>query len=518
MDEKIILFNKTAKDKLLKGINKVADAVKITLGATGRNVVIKDEVVPAFSTNDGVYISRKIHLRDEVEEAGADIIKGVAEHTNEAVGDGTTTSIVLAQALINEGLKYKVNPLKIRAGMKKGLEVLIKEIEKLAKPIKTKEEMKQIATISAENEEIGELIADTIKEVGQDGVIKIEESKTFGLEKEIVGGIQFNSGYISPYMINKFDKLEAEYEDPLFLITDKKISMAKSELMPILEKVAQSGKKELVVIAEDITDSALATLVVNKERGLFNALGIKAPDKEVLQDLALITGATLISEETGLRLESFEMKHLGKAKKVISTKDNTTIIGGKGNVKDKIKQIKAEIEKSKQSADLLERLARLTGGIAVISVGAATEIERKAKQHKVEDALNATKAAVDGGIVAGGGVVLLRLRKTKMYAYDKDEETGSKILKKALEAPIKQMAENAGLEADKLIASILEKDEINYGYNFNTNKYEDLVENKVVDPAKVLISTLTNAVSAAGIFLTTDCVIAKKRLPLNNGR
>lgn len=511
MDEKIILFNKPAKDKLLKGINKLADAVKITLGACGRNVVIKEEYGSPYITNDGVYIARKVGLKDEVENAGAEIIRGVADKTNEIVGDGTTTSIVLTQALINEGLKHKANPLKVRNGMKKGLEVLIKEIEKIAKPIKTQEEMKQIATISAEDEEIGSLIAETIKEVGQDGVISIEASKAFGLEKEIVNGIQFKNGFISPYMINQLDKPEAILEDPLFLITDKKLSLADSEMMPILDKVAQTGKKELVIIAEDITDTALAVMIVNKERGAFNSLGIKAPDRDTMEDIALITGAEIISEERGLKLESFEMKHLGKAKKVISTKDSTTIIGGKGKIKDKVAQLKSEIKKT-DTPELKDRLARLTGGIAVIKVGAATEIERKAKQHKVEDALNATKSAVEQGIVAGGGVVLLRLiEKLGVVEAQGDEKIGIDILAKSLEAPIRQMCENAGLEPDKLIASILEKEETNYGYNFNTNKYEDLVENKVVDPAKVLISCLTNAVSAAGIFLTTECVIAKKR-------
>jgi chaperonin GroEL len=516
MDEKIILFNKDAKTKLLKGINKLADTVKITLGACGRNVVIKEEYGAPYITNDGVYIARKVGLKDEIENAGAEIIKGVADKTNEVVGDGTTTSIVLTQALINEGLKHKANPLKVRNGMKKGLEVLIKEIEKIAKPITTQEEMKQIATISAEDEEIGGLIAETIHEVGQDGVIKIEASKTFGLEKNIVGGIQFLNGFISPYMVNRLDKMEAEYEDAFVFITDKKLSLA-SEIMPILEKVVKAGRKELVIIAEDIVDTALGTLIVNREQGAFNALGIKAPDKEILQDLALITGAELISEEKGIRLESVEIEHFGSAQKIISTKDDTTIIGGKGNVKERIKQIKSEIEKSKRPEDLLERLARLTGGIAVIKVGAATEIERKAKQHKVEDALNATKAAVDGGIVAGGGVVLSGIiGKLGSVKVEGDEKTGINILATALESPIRQMCENAGLKADDIINNILKKNIINYGYNFNTNKYENLVENKVVDPAKVLISCLTNAVSATGIFLTTECVIAKKRLNSNN--
>lgn len=511
MEDKIIEFGEEAKTKLLKGINKLADAVRITLGPCGKNAVISEEYGDPYITNDGVFIARRIKLKDEIEDAGAQILRGVADKTNEVVGDGTTSSIVLAQALINEGLKRKGNPFKIRKGMKKGLEIVIKKIEKIAKPIKTKEEMKQIAIISAEDEEIGELIADVISKVGKDGVISIEASKTFGLEKEIVKGIQFSNGFISPYMVNQIEKMEAIQEDPLILITNKKLTLA-SEVMPILEKVVATGRKELVIIAEDITDTALATLIINKNQGAFNALAIKTPDKDTLEDISLITGAEIISEERGVRLESVEMKHFGSAQKIISTKDTTTIIGGKGKIEERVNHLKSEIEKSKEPSDLQKRLANLTGGIAVIKVGAATEIERKAKQHKVEDAMNATKAAMDKGIVAGGGVVLLSMIDNLCdIDVEGDEATGIEIFIKGLEAPIKQMCENAGLKADDIIKKILEdNDNINYGYNFYTEKYEDLVKSKVVDPAKVIISGLTNAVSAAGIFLTTECVVSKK--------
>ena len=414
---KQILFDEDARKKLKAGADKLANAVKITIGPKGRNVALDKGFGSPTITNDGVTIAKEIELEDKIENMGVEIVKEVAEKTNDIAGDGTTTAIILAQAMITEGLRNVVagaNPLALKRGIEKGVEKLIEQLKGMAKKITTKEEMAQVATISAESEEIGGLIAEVMAEVGKDGVITVEESKTFGIQKDIVKGLQFDRGYISPYMITDSERLEAIYEEPYILIADRKIT-ALNEILPVLEKVVQTGKKEIVIIADEIEGDALATLVVNKLRGIFNALAIKAPGfgdrkKEMLEDIAAVTGATVISEEKGIKLEKIDLNMLGSARRVVATKENTTIIEGKGDkekIEARVAQIKNEISASSSEFDkekLQERLAKLAGGVAVIKVGAATEVEQKARQHKTEDALSATKAAVEEGIVPGGGV------------------------------------------------------------------------------------------------------------------
>jgi len=520
---KQIIFHEEAKKKLKSGADKLADAVKITLGPKGRNVVLDKGFGSPTITNDGVSIAKEIELEDKVENMGAEIVKEVAEKTNDVAGDGTTTAVVLAQAIISDGLKNVAagaNPLAVKRGVEKGLERVVSELKKMAKKVTTKDEIAQVATISAESKEIGNLIAEVMDEVGKDGVITIEESKTFSLQKEIVKGLQFDRGYVSHYMITNAERMEAVYEEPYILITDKKISSL-NEILPVLEKVAQSGKKDLVIIAEEIEGDALATLVVNKLRGTFNALAIKAPGfgdrkKEMLSDIACVVGGELISEEAGLKLENIGLEKLGSARRVVSTKENTTIVEGKGKkeaIEARTEQIKREIAAAESDFDkekLKERLAKLSGGVAVIKVGAATEVEQRAKQHKTEDALSATRAAVEEGVVPGGGVALLRaslaLDELKMEG---EEKTGIEILKKILEAPVRQIAENAGTDGGVVVQKIKEGEK-GFGFNAETMKYEDLAKSGVVDPTKVVRSALQNAVSAASMFLTTECVVAEK--------
>ncbi len=522
---KQIHYSEQARKKLKNGVDKLADAVKVTLGPKGRNVVLDKGFGAPTITNDGVTIAKEIDLEDKVENLGAEIVKEVAEKTNDVAGDGTTTATLLAQAIIREGLKNVTagaNPLAIKKGIEKGTKLVIKTLKEMSKPVSGKNDIAQVATISAENSEIGNLIAEVMEEVGKDGVITVEESKTFGLQKEIVKGLQFDRGYVSPYMITNAEQMKAEFENPYILITDKKISSLQ-DIVPVLEKVAQAGKKELVLIADEIEGDALATLVVNKLRGIFNALAVKAPGfgdrrKEMLQDIAEVTGGQLISEELGLKLDKIELKMLGQARKVVSTKENTTIIEGKGKKEDidaRISQIKSELKVSDSEFDkekLQERLAKLSGGVAVIKVGAATEVEQKSRQHKTEDALAATKAAVEQGIVPGGGVALLRTLKSLnqlQASKDKEEEIGLNILKRALEEPIRQIAENAGKEGSVVTAEVLKK-EGNFGYNASIDVYEDLMAAGIVDPTKVVRSALENAVSAATMLLTTECVVAEK--------
>lgn len=520
---KQIKFQEEARKQIKAGADKLADAVKVTLGPKGRNVVLDKGFGAPTITNDGVTIAKEIELEDKIENLGAEIVKEVAEKANDVAGDGTTTAVVLAQAMITQGLKNVAagaNPLALRRGIEKGVEKVVEVLKEMAKPITTKEEMAQVATISAEDKELGNLIAESMEEIGKDGVITVEESKTFGIEKEIVKGLQFDRGYISPYMITNAERMESSYEDALILITDKKIS-ALNEILPVLEKIAQGGKKELVIIAEDIDGEALATLVVNKLRGVFNVLAIKAPGfgdrkKEMLDDIAAVTGAEVISEEKGLKLENIEMNMLGSARRVVSTKENTTIIDGKGErekIDARVNQIKKELESSDSDFDkekLQERLAKLSGGVAVIKVGAATEVEQKSKQHKTEDALAATKAAVEEGIVAGGGVALLRasLRLNEVEVQG-DEKTGINILKRVLEEPIRQIAQNAGIDG-AVVAQKVKENDGGFGFNAETLKYENLMESGIVDPVKVVRSSLQNAASAAGMFLTTECVVAEK--------
>jgi chaperonin GroEL len=528
---KQILFEEAARKKLKAGIDKVANAVKITLGPRGRNVVLDKGFGAPTITNDGVSIAKEIELEDEIENLGAEIIKQVAEKTNDIAGDGTTTAVLLSQIIITEGLKNVTagaNPLALRKGLIKGKDAVINYLQKNSKKIVKKEEMAQVATISAEDEEVGNMIAEVMAEVGKDGVITVEESKTFGLSKEIVKGLQFDKGYISPYMITNAEKMEAVLEEPYILITDKKIS-ALNEILPTMEEVSKSGKKSLLVIADEVEGDALATLIVNKLRGVFNGVAVSAPGfgdnrKEMLQDIAIVTGGKVISEELGLKLENVKITDLGRAQKVIVKKENTIIIGGKGKrqeIENRILQIKNQIKITESDFDrekLEERLAKLVGGVAVIKVGAATEVEQKARQDKTEDALNATKAAVEEGIVPGGGVALLRaIPVLDEVKAEGDEKIGIEILKRALEEPIRQIAQNAGMDGS-VVAAEVKKGKGSYGFNALTLEYEDLIEAGIIDPAKVTRLALENAVSAAGILLTTEAVVAEKKEKEKEGK
>lgn len=523
MAAKQIQYAEEARKKMKTGADKLANAVRITLGPKGRNVVLDRGFGSPTITNDGVTIAKEIELEDKIENMGAEIVKEVAEKANSVAGDGTTTAVVLAQAIISEGIKNVeagANPLALRLGIEKGVAKVVEALRKMSKQISTKEEMAQVATISAEDSDLGNLIAEVMQEVGKDGVITVEESKTFGIQKEIVKGLQFDRGYISPYMITNTERMEAAFEDPYILITDKKISSVQ-EILPVLEKVVQAGKKELIIIADDIDGEALATLLVNKLRGIFNALAIKAPGfgdrrKESLQDIAAVTGGQLISEEVGLKLENIELNQLGQARRVVATKENTTIVEGKGDknaIDERIRQIKKELETTDSEFDkdkLQERLAKLAGGVAVIKVGAATEVEQKAKQHKTEDALAATKAAVEEGIVPGGGVALLRtIESLNELQLEGDQLTGIKILKRVLEAPIRQIAENAGIDG-AVVAQKVREGQDGFGFNAQTMEYQDLMASGIVDPTKVVRSALENASSAAAMFLTTEAVVAEK--------
>ena len=517
---KQIKFDEQARRQLKKGVDKLTNAVKVTLGPKGRNVVLDKGFGSPEITNDGVTIAKEIELENKFENIGAEMVKEVANKTNDLSGDGTTTATLLTQAITTQGLKNVTagaNPLALKKGIEKGVEAVVIALKKMSKAVAGKAEIAQVATISAENSEVGDLIAEVIQQIGKDGVITVEESQTFGLSKEIVKGMRFDKGYISPYMITNTEKMQAEYDDPYILITDKKISSIQ-EILPLLEKVTQSGKKDIVLIAEEVEGDALATLVVNKLRGTFNALALKAPGfgdrrKEILDDIAVLTGAQVISEELGLKLENTELKMLGRARKVIADKENTTIVEGKGRKPDieaRINQIKVELAKSDSDFDkekLQERLAKLAGGVAVIKVGAATETEQKYRQAKIEDALAATRAAVAEGIVPGGGVALIRaLKSLKKLKLRGDEKTGLTILRRALEEPLRQIADNAGQDGAVVVDEIKKKSG-GYGYNADKNKYEDLFDSGIVDPTKVVRSALENSASAAGMLLTTECVI-----------
>ncbi len=520
---KQIFYSEEARRKLKNGVDKLANAVKVTLGPKGRNVVLDKGFGPPTITNDGVTIAKEIELEDKIENLGAEIVKEVAEKTNDVAGDGTTTAVLLAQAIISEGLKNVsagASPLAIRRGIEKGTKAIVEELKKIAKPVTSRQEIAQVATISAEDPEMGNLIAEVMDEVGKDGVITVEESKTFGLQKEIVKGLQFDRGYVSPYMVTDADRMEASYEDPYILITDQKIS-AVQEIVPLLEKLSQAGKKDLIIIADEIEGEALATLLINKLRGVFNTLAIKAPGfgdrrKEMLEDIAVVTGGRVISEEIGLKLDKADVSMLGQARKVVATKENTTIIEGRGKPEEisaRVNQINNELKLTESDFDkekLEERKAKLSSGVAVIKVGAATEVEQKAKQHKVEDALAATKAAVEEGIVPGGGVALLRAAKALIsLEVQGDEKTGVGILKRALKEPIKMIAQNAGLDGS-VVAEEVRKREGSFGFNAQEMKYEDLIQAGIVDPTKVVRSALENATSAASMFLTTESVVAEK--------
>ena len=518
---KQILFNEAARQAAKRGVDKLADAVKVTLGPKGRNVVLDKGYGGPTITKDSVTVAKEIELEDKFENIGAEIVKEVASKTNDVSGDGTTTATVLAQAIIAEGLKNVTagsNPLGLKRGIEKGVEAVVAGLKQISKEVSSQEEIAQVASISANDAEIGKVIAEAMEAVGKDGVITVEESQSFGIEKEVVEGMQFDKGYLSPYMITNADRMEAEYEDPYVLITDQKISSVQN-LLPLLEKVVQTGKKDLVIIADDVDGEALTTLVLNKLRGSFSALAVKAPGfgdrrKEVLQDLAILTGAKVVSEEIGLKLENTEIEMLGSARKVKATKENTTIIEGKGDVdaiKDRVSQIRKELSLTDSDFDkekLQERLAKMSGGVGVIKVGAATEVEMKERKHRVEDALAATKAAIEEGIIVGGGVALLRAMAglDKVETNTEEEVIGVSILKRALEAPIRQIAENAGKDGS-VVAERVKNEEGNMGYNAAADRYEDLVKAGIIDPTKVVRTALQNAASAAAMFLTTEAII-----------
>ena len=525
---KEILYNEDARRRLQAGVNKLADAVRVTLGPKGKNVLLDKGYGAPAVTNDGVSIAKEIELADRVENMGAELVKEVASNTDNNAGDGTTTATILAQSIINEGLKAVAagaNPRAVKRGVDKAAESAVAELAKIAQKISaSKEEIAQVAVNSADDEEMGTIIAEVINEVGKDGVVTVEESQTFGFSKEFVEGMQFDKGYVSPYMVTNGERMESVMERPYILVTDAKVS-AMADILPLLEKVAKSGRKDLVIIADDVEGEALTTFVVNKLRGTFNVLAIKAPGfgdrkKEMLEDIATVTGAEVISEERGLKLEATELTMLGEATKVIATKDSTTIVDGRGakaDVTKRVNQLRSAIETTESKFDkekLQERLAKLSGGVAVIRVGAATETEMKQKQQKMEDALRATRAALEEGIVPGGGVAFIRMAKAINPALIKDEEerVGATILQRALEAPLRQLAENAGLDGGVLVEKV-KKSVGAKGYNFKTMKdADDLVDLKaegVIDPAKVVRSALQNAASAAGMLLTTEAVVAE---------
>lgn len=521
---KLIQFDEEARRGLERGVNKLADAVKVTLGPKGRNVVLEKKFGSPTITNDGVTIAKDIELEDPFENMGAALVREVATKTNDIAGDGTTTATLLAQSIVHEGMKNVVagaNPMVLKRGIKKATDCLVKKLQENAKTVSTKEEKAQVASISAGDTEIGGLIADAMEKVGNDGVITVEESKTMETSLETVEGMQFDRGYISPYMVTDPDKMEAVLSNPYVFITDRKITMIQ-DIMPVLEKVVQQGR-ELLIIAEDIEGEALATLVVNRLRGTFKAVAVKAPGfgdrrKAMLQDIATLTGATVISEEVGRKLDSATVADLGSCSQVRVTKDLTTIVDGTGDkqaIADRVASIRAQIPETTSQFDkekLQERLAKLSGGVAVIKVGAATETELKDKKLRIEDALNATRAAVAEGIVAGGGTALLQVQPA-LDELEKetegDEKTGIDIVRRAIEAPVRQIANNAGLEGAVIVEAV-KKAKKGIGFNAQTEEYVDMIKSGIVDPCKVTRSALQNAASIAAMILTTEAVVADK--------
>src|SRR5882724_861271 len=521
---KQIAYSENARRSLEAGMNKLADAVRVTLGPKGRNVVLEKKWGAPTITNDGVSIAKEIELEDPYEKIGAELVKEVAKKTDDVAGDGTTTATVLAWAMVREGLRNVAagaNPMTLKRGIEKAVGEAVAAIKSQAKEVESKEQISNVAAISAADPEIGATIAEAMEKVGKDGVITVEESQTFGMDLDMVEGMRFDKGYISPYFVTDPERMEAVLEDPYILYVASKISAVK-DLLPVLEKVMQAGRP-LAIIAEDLEGEALATLVVNKIRGTFRSVAVKAPGfgerrKAMLQDMAILTGGQVISEEVGLKLESVSLDLLGKARKVTVTKDETTVVEGAGSKEDvqgRINQIRAEIENTDSDYDrekLQERLAKLSGGVAVIKVGAATEVELKEKKHRIEDAVSTTKAAVEEGVVPGGGVCLLRAQKTILDHADKlegDEATGAKLVARALEEPLKQIAVNAGYEGGVVVEKVRQLKGAN-GLNAATGDYEDLVKKGVIDAAKVTRSALQNAASIAALFLTTECVIADK--------
>ncbi|MCF8001437.1 MAG: chaperonin GroEL [Halanaerobiales bacterium] len=518
---KDIKFSEEGRRKLKKGVEKLANSVKVTLGPKGRNVLLEQSFGAPTITNDGVSIAKEIEVKDRYENMGVQAVKEVATKTNDVAGDGTTTATVLAEAIFNEGLKNVTagaNPMLLKRGIAKAVEKLTEEIASISTPVEGREEVSQIASISAGNdEEVGDLIAEAMERVGQDGVISVEESKSMGTSLEVVEGMQFDKGYLSPYMVTDTEKMEASLEDPYILITDKKISSIQ-DILPLLEKVAETGKA-LLIIAEEVEGEALATLVVNKIRGTFDCVSVKAPGfgdrrKQMLEDIAVLTGGRVITEDLGLKLENAEISDLGRAHKVTITKDDTTIVEGEGNkedIKERINQLKRQIENSDSDFDkekLQERLAKLAGGVAVISVGAATETELKEKQHRIEDALSATRAAVEEGLVSGGGITYLNAMSVlDDLNLEGDEATGVDIVRRSLSAPMRLIANNAGYEGSVVVEKIKELDP-GMGFNAMTGEYVNMIKAGIVDPAKVTRSAIQNAASAAAMLLTTEALVA----------
>ena len=518
---KNIHFGDEARLQMFSGMEKVAKVVSATIGPKGRNVIFSRGYGAPQVTNDGVTIAKEIELEDKIENMGAELIKEAASRTNDAAWDGTSTATLLTYAMVKEWLREirsGINAIELKNGMKKAGSLVVAELEKMSKTLHTQEEIEQVATISAQDSEVGRIIADAMEKVGKDGVITVEEGRTFWLEVEVTEGMQFDNGYISPYMITDGEKMEWRISDAHILITDKKISSLK-DILGVLETLAQSGKRELVIIADDIDGEALTGIILNKLKWVLTVLGIKAPGfgdkkKEMLRDLAVLTGATFITDETGYKLENAHVDHLGRANAVISTKDSTTIISGGGDshlIAARVRELGAQLEASKSNYDkekLAERIAKLAGGIAVIKVGAASEVEMKEKKLRIEDALNATKAAVDEGIVAGGGVALLKAARVLENAeFSKEEKVGADIVARALTYPVRQIADNAGKEWAVVVNEVRNHKDINYGYDAARDEYKDLVKAGIIDPTKVERCALENAISIAGMFLTTEALI-----------
>ena len=528
---KNVVFGDSARIGIKRGIDKVADAVRVTIGPKGRNVVIDKGYGAPMITNDGVSIAKEISLEDKIENLGAEIIKEVAENSDKEAGDGTTTAVVLTQAIVNEGFKRTtmgVNAMGVKLGIEYAAKAVVAELKAMARPVKGKNDIFQVATISAESEEYGRIIADAIEKVGKDGVVTVEESQTLGVESEMAEGLEFDKGYVSAYMVTNPDRMEAEYADPYILITDKKISSIK-EILPVLEKIAQSGKKDLVIIADDVDGEALTTLILNKIRGSFNTLALKAPGygdrkKEMLADIAVMTGGKVISEEVGLKLDAVSLEMLGRARRVIASKDKTTVVGGKGKkaeIDARVTQIRSQIENTDAQYDrekLEERLGKLSGGAVIIKVGAATETEMKYRKLKIEDAVKATKAAVDEGIVAGGGTALIRagmkVAEAGVKSPSKDVANefavGVDVLLRSLEAPLRQIAMNAGKDDGSVVIEKVRGAKVNGGYDANADKIvDDMFVAGIIDPVKVTRYAIQNAASAAAILLTTEVAITE---------
>ena len=519
---KDVKFGNKARAKVAKGVKDLANAVRVTMGPKGRNVILDNGYGSPTVTNDGVTIAKVVEFECKFENMGAQLAKEVATKTNDSAGDGTTTATVLADAIISEGLKNVeagANPIALKRGIDHAVEVIVKELEKMAEPVDSNEKIEQVATISAQDPQVGKVIADIFAKVGAGGVVTVEDGQTFGLETEVVEGMQFDNGYLSPYMISNADSMIAEIENAKILLTDKKISSIQ-EILPLLELVVKSGEKNLVIIAEDVESEALATLVVNKLRGTFNVLAVKAPGfgdrrKEMLQDIAILTNGKVISEEVGLKLDQAQLADLGHAKKIVATKDACTIVGGAGSkddINDRVKELERAIDNSNSDYDkekLAERRAKLGDGVAVIKVGAASEVEQKERKHRIEDAVLATKAASSEGIVAGGGCAFLRTAQSlkKLKLHNAEEQVGVSIVIRALEAPIRQIVENAGFEGSVIVNDILKADGTHIGFDAALGELKDLVKAGIIDPKKVTRSALQNAASIAGTFLTTECAV-----------